>query len=78
MMKLPKQFEEMLKDYLLLYFTFFPMDFENDGHAIFQLAGESARSLTVKYGSPLAYRMARNLVDYAVRRYEEANGKTAA
>lgn len=69
--------EAMIEDYFKLFTTFSPLDLENDSHAVFQLAGEAARNLTVKYGSPLAYGMARNLVDYAVRRYESVHGSVA-
>ena len=73
-MELSKQMQILLNEAEYIYETyFFHADLEHDGHAVFKVALEATRRLTLRHGGPLAFRLAQIMTDQAVAVYESAN-----
>lgn len=65
--------EEMIR----LYSKYNDEDIEHDGHIVWRVAGEAAKTLSLRYNCPLAFKLAQLMIDYFVARYYAAN-KSAA
>lgn len=72
-MELSQQTRATWEEALRLYESFSILDLAHDGRAVFQLALEASKKLTLCYQTPLAYQLAKTLTDYAVGLYCAAN-----
>jgi len=63
---------------LQLYNKSVSLDLEHDAHAIFRLAVEAAKRLTIRYQHPLALQLAKMLTGIWCDRWYAVNGKAAA
>ena len=77
MRELSKHELAIWEETLRLYKKYNVEDIEHDGHMVWRFAGEAARTLSLRFNCPLAFRLAQFLTDYFVGRYYSANNTAA-